>query len=111
MIDNDEVGLKKARRFLIALFGTAHLGIRRGVVGDARGRRSTIIRHITPKHLQWQFLESLCEDKFVIQLGALTNQRQVSVNPNPMVALSLHSITTKLRSHGMCIDYHNFLCF
>ena len=24
-----------------------------------------------PKQLQWQFLESLCEDKFVIQLGAL----------------------------------------
>ena len=50
------------------------------MVGDARGTRSNILLHIPPKHLQWQFLESLCEDKFVIQLGALTNQIQVSVN-------------------------------
>ena len=28
---NDEVGLKKPRKFLIALFGTAHLGMRRVV--------------------------------------------------------------------------------
>ena len=31
MIDNDEVGLNKARRLLIALFGTAHLEMRRVV--------------------------------------------------------------------------------
>ena len=31
MMDNDEVGLNKARRFIIALFGTAHLGMRRVV--------------------------------------------------------------------------------
>ena len=31
MIDNDEVILKTARRFIIALFGTAHSGMRRVV--------------------------------------------------------------------------------
>ena len=31
MIDNDEVGLQKVRRFIIALFGTAHLGMHRVV--------------------------------------------------------------------------------
>ena len=31
LIDNDEVGLQKARIFLIGLFGTAHLGMRRVV--------------------------------------------------------------------------------
>ena len=79
---------KTTRRFIIALFGTAHLGMRRvitpwgSVVGDARHWRYQPF-YATHKQLQWQFLESLCEDKFVIQLG----------------------------SHGMRIDYHNFVCF
>ena len=81
MIDNDEVGLKKARRFLIAFFGTAHLGMRRVVtprgsmVGDARHWRDQPFYAI-PKQLQW----SLCEDKFVIQAESFTYERQVSVN-------------------------------
>ena len=68
MIDNDEVGLKKARRFIIALLETAHLEMRRvvtpwgSVVGDARHWRDQPFYAI-PKQLQWQFLESLCEDK------------------------------------------------
>ena len=97
MIDNDEVGLKKARRFLIALFGTAHLGIRRGVVGDARGRRSTILLfYAIPKQLQWQFLESLCEDKFVIQLGALhIKDRCPLIIPNSMVAFTTNIKITR----------------
>ena len=37
MIDNDEVGLKKARRFLIALFGTPHLGMRSNVTPEGEG--------------------------------------------------------------------------
>ena len=40
MIDNDEVGLKKARTFLIALFGTAHLGFAQGRYSlSDRGKR------------------------------------------------------------------------
>ena len=76
MIDNDEVGLNKARRFLIDLFGTAHLEMRRvvtprgRVVGDARHWHDQPFYAI-PKQLQWQFLESLGEDMFVMQLGAL----------------------------------------
>ena len=76
MMDIDEVSLNKARRFIIALFGTAHSGMRRvvtpwgSVVGDARHWRDQPIYAI-PKQLQWQFLESLCHDKFVKQLGAL----------------------------------------
>ena len=68
--------VKKARRFHIALFGTAHLGMRRvvapweSVVGDALHWRDQPFYAIH-KQLQWQFLEGLCEDKFVIQVGAL----------------------------------------
>ena len=81
------------------------------VVGDARHWRDQPFYAI-PKQLQWQFLESLCEDKFVIQLVALhIKDRCRLIIPNLMVALSLHSMTTTLRSHGMRIDYHNFLCF
>ena len=103
--------LKKPRRFLIALFGTAHLGMRRvvtpwgSVVGDAHHWRDQPFYAIH-KQLQWQFLESLCEDKFVIQLGALHIKDNSYGN-----AVILHSMTTTLRSHGMHIDYHNFLCF
>ena len=86
MIDNDEVGLNKARRFLIALFGTAHLEMRRV--------------YAIPKQLQWQFLESLGEDMFVMQLEALhIKDRCPLMIPNLMVALSLHSMTTTSISH------------
>ena len=67
---------KTARRFIIALFGTANSGMRRvvtpwgNVVGDARHWLYQTFYAI-PKQLQWQFLESLGEDKFVMQLGAL----------------------------------------
>ena len=60
----------------MALFGTAHLGMRRvvtpwgSVVGDARHWHHQPFCGI-PKQLQWQFLESLYEGKFVIQLEAL----------------------------------------
>ena len=76
-----------------------------------------VINHSTPYTYpnscsQWQFLESLCEDTFVIQLGALhIKDRCRLIIPNLMVALSLHSMTTTLRSHGIHIDYHKFLCF
>ena len=75
MIHNDEVGLKKARRFLIALFGTAHLGMRRvvapwgSVVGDAR--------HWGDQPFYAMYTQTAAvaisrePDKFVIQLGAL----------------------------------------
>ena len=53
---------------IIALFGTAHSGMRR--VGDSSHWRDQPFYTI-PKQLQWQFLESLGEDKFVMQLGAL----------------------------------------
>ena len=80
------------------------------MVGDARHWRDQPFYAI-PKQLQWQFLESLCEDKFVIQLGALhIKDRCPLIIPNLMVALSVRSMTTTLRSHGMRIDYHNFLC-
>ena len=108
---------KTARRFIIALFGTAHSGMSRvvtpwgSVVGYARHWRDQPFYAI-PKQLQWQFLESLDEDKFVMQLGALhIKDRCPLVIPNLMVALSLHSMTTTSRSHDTCIDYHNFLCF
>ena len=39
------------------------------VVGDARHWRDQPFYAI-PKQLQWQFLESLCEYKFVMQLEA-----------------------------------------
>ena len=40
------------------------------MVGDAPHWRDQPFYAI-PKQLQWQFLESLVEDKFVMQLGAL----------------------------------------
>ena len=63
---------KTARRFIIALFGTAHSwtahsGMRRvvtpwgSIVGDARHWRDQPFYAI-PKQLQWQVLESLGED-------------------------------------------------
>ena len=117
MIDNDEVGLKTARRFIISLFGTAHSGMRRvvtpwgSVVWDAHHWRDQPFYAI-PKQLQWQSLESLGEDKFVMQLGALhIKHRCPLMIPNLMVALSLLSMTTTSGSHGTCIDYHNFICF
>ena len=67
---------KTARRFIIALFGTAHSGMYRvvtpwgSVVGDVSHWRDQPFYAI-PKQLQWQFLEGLGEDKFVMQLGAL----------------------------------------
>ena len=107
---------KTARRFLIALFGTAHSGMRRvvtprwSVVGDVRHWRDQPFYAI-PKQLQWQFLESLGEDKFVMQLGVLNiKDRCPLMIPNLMVALSLHSMTTTSKSHGTRIDCHNFLC-
>ena len=39
------------------------------MVGDARHWRYQPFYAIHKK-LQWQFLESLCEDKFVMQLGS-----------------------------------------
>ena len=60
------------------------------VVGDARHWRDQPFYAI-PKQLQWQFLESLGEDKFCQAAGSFP--RQVSVNiiiPNPMIALGLH---------------------
>ena len=62
-----------------------------------------------PKQLQWQFLESLGEDKFVMQLGALyIKHRCPLMIPNLMVAPSLHSMTTTSKSHGTRIDYLSF---
>ena len=81
------------------------------MVGDARHWRDQPFYAI-PNQLQWQFLESLGEDKFVMQLGALhIKDRYPLMIPNLMVALSLHSMTTTSISHGTYIDYHNFLCF
>ena len=64
------------------------------MVGDARHWRDQPFYAI-PKQLQWQFLESLGEDKFVIQLGALhiTDSCPLMI-PNLMVAPSQHSMTT-----------------
>ena len=95
MLDNYEVGLNKARRFIIALFGTACLEMRRvvtprgSVVGDARHWRDQPFYaiHSSRTQLQWQFLESLCEDKFVRQLGALYIKDMCPlIIPNLMVA-------------------------
>ena len=94
MMDNDEVGLNKARRFIIALFGTAHLGMSRvdtpcgSVVGDVRHWRDQPFYAIH-KQLQWLFLESLCDDKFVKQQGALhIKDRCPLIIPNLTVAPS-----------------------
>ena len=81
------------------------------MVGDARHWRDQPFYDM-PKQLQWKFLESLGEDKFVIQLGVLhIKDRCPLMIPNLMVALSLHSMTATSRSHGTRIDYRNFLCF
>ena len=104
---------KTARRIIIALFGTARSGMRRvvtpwgSVVGDAHHWRDQPFYAI-PKQLQWQFLESLGEDRFFMQLGALQIK---DMHRNRMVALSLYTMTTTSRAHGTCIEYHNLLCF
>ena len=84
----------------------------------SRGSVVRVARHwrdqpfYIPKQLQWQFLESPGEDKFVMQLGAVhIKDRCPLMIPNLMVSLSLHSMPTTSRSHGLRIDYHNFLCF
>ena len=81
------------------------------MVGDACQWRDQPFYAI-PKQLQWKFLESLGEDKFVMQLEALHIKDGCPLMiQNLMVALSLHSMTTTSRSHGTRIDFHNFLCF
>ena len=66
------------------------------MVGDARHWRDQPFYAI-PKQLQWQFIESLGEDKFVMQLGALhIKDRCPLMIPNLMVALSLHSETVHM---------------
>ena len=57
------------------------------MVGDARHWCDQPISAM-PKQLQWQFLESLGEDKFVMQLGVLhSKDRCPLMIPNLMVAL------------------------
>ena len=57
------------------------------MVGDARHWRDQPF-YVIPQQLQWQFLESRCEDKFVIQLGALHIKDGCPlIIPNLMVAL------------------------
>ena len=57
-------------------------------MGDARHWRDQPFYAIH-KQLQWQFLESLCEDKFVKQLGALQIKDMCPlIIPNLMVAPS-----------------------
>ena len=62
------------------------------MVGDARHWRDQPFYAI-PKQLQWQFLESMGEDKFVMQLGALhITDRSPLMIPNLMVVLTDHHI-------------------
>ena len=77
MIHNDEVGLKQSQNIPNCFIwnctfrnAQGRCSLRGSVVGDARHWRDQPFCAI-PKQLQWQFLESLCGDKFVIQLAAL----------------------------------------
>ena len=81
------------------------------MVGDVHHWRDQPFYAI-PKQLQWQFLESLGEDKFVMQLGALHIRDRCSLMiPNLMVALSLHSMTTTSGSHGSASIITTFFVF
>ena len=69
MIHNDEVGLTKSQKIPSCF-------IWNGTFRNAQGRwRARHWRdqpfYAIHKQLQWQFLESLREEKFVMQLGAL----------------------------------------
>ena len=117
MIDDDEVVLEKSQKIpnCMPLFGTAHMGMGRvvtpwgRVVGDGRPWRDKPFYAIS-KQMQWQFLESLGEDKFVMQLGALhikdmcqlmiPTQKQIS---SLMVAPNDHQIKSPRYAHQLSL--------